>query len=265
MPSMLDTVTGRLSGLMLKRWTMLAEMCPVDGCSVPLMRSPETSEEKCVLHDAAELFPDEEPACAPAAPREPAPAVERADEKLDGAAKEDRPAAEGGDEEAQRQRRRRREQGDLASERIGKRLLQGWAMIDRPCPADGCYNVPLVQDRDKVQECVICGQRYMDEEAYVAKYGSTRAQEEPPVPAAEPDPAKKPGPPARDPAPTGSPVPAGPRARTEGGVAVAIDALNSKIAALSARLAAATDLADIVRVGRAIAVCAKAIRACQKC
>jgi hypothetical protein len=39
----------------------------------------------------------------------------------------------------------RREQSDRASSEIGKRLLQGWAMLEDECPNEGCYGVPLVR------------------------------------------------------------------------------------------------------------------------
>lgn len=41
--------------------------------------------------------------------------------------------------------RRRREQSDRASQEIGNRLLQGWAMLADECPGPTCYGVPLVR------------------------------------------------------------------------------------------------------------------------
>ncbi|KAF8351535.1 hypothetical protein F5887DRAFT_937999, partial [Amanita rubescens] len=58
--------------------------------------------------------------------------------------------------------RRRREQSDRASQEIGNRLLQGWAMLADECPGPTCYGVPLVRPPkaggEKVprKECVIC-------------------------------------------------------------------------------------------------------------
>ena len=40
---------------------------------------------------------------------------------------------------------RRRAQSDLASAEIGKRMLQGWAMLAEECPNNSCYGVPLVR------------------------------------------------------------------------------------------------------------------------
>lgn len=39
----------------------------------------------------------------------------------------------------------RRRQSDLASAEIGKKLLQGWAMLADECPNTTCYGVPLVR------------------------------------------------------------------------------------------------------------------------
>ncbi|KAJ2666179.1 hypothetical protein IW148_001108 [Coemansia sp. RSA 1199] len=169
MTSRLDAITQRMSKLMLKRWSMLAEVCSEDGCGVPLMRDPGTNATKCVWHDARELFPDEcfdEEEDVEQSKMSDNSKLAKEDEKLD------TPKTAVAEDELNELRRRKREQSDMASECIGKRLLQGWAMIDRSCPNESCYNVPLVQDREKVQECVVCNQKYMDEDAYVAKYGA---------------------------------------------------------------------------------------------
>ncbi|KZO89726.1 hypothetical protein CALVIDRAFT_543330 [Calocera viscosa TUFC12733] len=58
----------------------------------------------------------------------------------------------------------RRAQSDLASQRIGDRLLKGWAMLGEECPNDTCWGVPLVRKPGRAKggrgdggECVICG------------------------------------------------------------------------------------------------------------
>ncbi|GJE84707.1 hypothetical protein PsYK624_007830 [Phanerochaete sordida] len=64
---------------------------------------------------------------------------------------------------------RRRQQSDLASTEIGKRLLKGWAMLADECPNLTCYGVPLVRppkaggERDPRKECVVCNTVYVDE------------------------------------------------------------------------------------------------------
>ncbi|KAJ2351984.1 hypothetical protein GGF43_003872 [Coemansia sp. RSA 2618] len=271
MSSKLDTITSRMSKLMLKRWSMLAEVCREDGCSTPLMRDPTTSNTKCVWHDARELFPEDvlEETDSVVQPT----ALPKEDEKLD--------TVKAGvlEDKAGELRQRRREQGDLASERIGQRLLQGWAMIDKSCPNDACYNVPLVQDREKVQECVVCGQKYMDEDAYVAKYGSLKQDNGPELqqqPQSQPKQSQQQRQvaPAKEKCAVEAPVApaqvlntamaAAPPCQLSPAITEAVNALGAKIVDLSARLTAATDLDDIQRISKAISSCAKAIAACKK-
>ena len=40
---------------------------------------------------------------------------------------------------------RRRQQSDLASAEIGRRLLRGWTMLADECPNSGCFGIPLVR------------------------------------------------------------------------------------------------------------------------
>ncbi|KAJ2663323.1 hypothetical protein IWW48_001425 [Coemansia sp. RSA 1200] len=300
----LDVITGRMSKLMLKRWSMLAEMCTIDGCSSPLMRDPATGDTKCVWHDGRELFPDEptqeeeeeeeeeESNIVAVADKsgEAKDTADKTDEKM-GAHVVDRPEKEettaptsddsldlvfpedDEGEHTRMMRRERREQDDRAGQLIAKRMLQGWRMIDRPCPNKACRSVPLVQNKEKMQFCVVCEQRYMDEADYVQKYGSLdqnklHASEEA-LPKA-PETVAPPGKPElkskekkkqkqrqteTNPGTTTSTTPA---------TQEAIDALNAKITYLSARLAKTTRLKDIVCITKAIASCAKAIRQCQK-
>ncbi|KAI0334797.1 hypothetical protein GY45DRAFT_1343163 [Cubamyces sp. BRFM 1775] len=64
---------------------------------------------------------------------------------------------------------RRRQQSDTASAEIGRRMLQGWAMLADECPNPTCYGIPLVRPPkvqatvDPRKECVICGIAYVDE------------------------------------------------------------------------------------------------------
>ncbi|KAJ2694214.1 hypothetical protein H4218_005718 [Coemansia sp. IMI 209128] len=296
--SKLDTITGRMSKLMLRRWPMLAEQCSEDGCNAPLMRDPESGNTKCVWHDARELFPDELTDLE-AIPMVPTHDRRRDDEKMgpesnddddDAAMASPATAVRSVDlDSAQAEefkaaslaRQRKRDQSDLASQLIAKRLLQGWAMIDQACPNESCYSVPLVQDREKTQLCVICGQRYMDENAYSKKYGalppaatSSTSHSEPTT---KPPPARSV--PADLPTPTVSAVTASsektaarspdiearPAKRRHGSAAasVAVKALEDKLAQLSTQLAEATDCRDICSISKAIGACARAIHECQ--
>ena len=56
---------------------------------------------------------------------------------------------------------RRRQQSDLASTEIGKRLLKGWAMLADECPSTECYGIPLVRppktggEKDPRKACML--------------------------------------------------------------------------------------------------------------
>ncbi|KAJ2911087.1 hypothetical protein GGI21_000212 [Coemansia aciculifera] len=312
--SKLDTITGRMSKLMLRRWPMLAEQCPEAGCNAPLMRNPESGDTKCVWHDASELFPDEvvevgSPSSLPSYDglvsdekqtsssineQSKGPAIVSPKDK----SSDNGDAAQADDELAKVDyaRQRRREQSDLASQLIAKRLLQGWAMIDQACPNESCYSVPLVQDRDKTQQCVICEQRYMDEDAYVKKFGalppaaaaisastssSNKSSKPVPTPTSKPSDAKEL---ADLPSPTTDKTNSAtivssskefarsadveatrPVKRRHGSAAVdvAVKALEDKLAQLAAQLAETTDLRAICSISKAMSACVRAIHECQ--
>ncbi|KAJ2776968.1 hypothetical protein GGI15_004666 [Coemansia interrupta] len=272
MSSRLDVITGRMSRLMLKRWTMLAELCTIDGCSAPLMGDPETKEPKCVWHDAKEIFPDELTV-----------EEEKVDEKMDTPELYDlEPDVIPAETPDAKRRRERREQGDSASEKIAKKLLQGWTMIEETCSNESCHNVPLIRDHDMVQFCVICGQKYMDEKTYTKKYGSleqdAQARIEEPVcnkPAQPPvneEPESSVRPADVPPSPVAYPghpylaicPPKPDFTPSENAATFAIGSLNLKIHDLSARLSATTSVKDIRSISKAIESCAKAISQCQK-
>ncbi|KAF9949746.1 hypothetical protein BGZ72_008508 [Mortierella alpina] len=50
----------------------------------------------------------------------------------------------------------RREQNERASRLMGEKMLQGWTMLQEPCPNAGCYGVPLMRSREKKEFCVVC-------------------------------------------------------------------------------------------------------------
>ncbi|KAI7834082.1 hypothetical protein BX661DRAFT_176610 [Kickxella alabastrina] len=282
MPSRLDTVTGRMSKLMLRRWTMLAERCEIDNCCAPLMRNPETNISKCVWHDAYELFPDEV--------EHEEEEYEREDEKLDAKASfsgedldepeyELEPDVTTDESSEAKERNERREQRDSVSDKIGQLMLKGWTMLGESCPNSHCLGVPLVRDHDGVQMCVSCGQRSMDEDAYVKKYGALPTDIEMADPISQVA-AKHSREPSPEPvtetistpvascsfeAPILAVCPPKPvYSSSAGAPEIAIGALNTKLVELSAMLAAATRHKDISHISSAISVCAKALRECQK-
>ncbi|KAF9572833.1 hypothetical protein EC968_009398 [Mortierella alpina] len=59
-------------------------------------------------------------------------------------------------EEELKEREVRREQSERASRLIGQKMLQGWAMLQDPCPNPACHGVPLLANREKKEYCVVC-------------------------------------------------------------------------------------------------------------
>ncbi|KAH9853806.1 hypothetical protein C2E23DRAFT_867798 [Lenzites betulinus] len=84
---------------------------------------------------------------------------------------------------------RRRQQSDTASAEIGRRMLNGWAMLGDECPNPNCYGIPLVRPPksqatiDPRKECVICGIVYIDEKDVVGRDRLVPVQD--PLPSAE--------------------------------------------------------------------------------
>ncbi|KAJ2006815.1 hypothetical protein GGI04_001746 [Coemansia thaxteri] len=254
------------------------------------MRDPESGNTKCVWHDALELFPDELTKEEELA-NQPNDALQ-VDEKLSAetidTAADNGLAARGpilageATSVAFLARQSKREQSDMASRLIAKRMLQGWALIDQSCPNETCNSVPLVQDRDKMQQCVICEQQYMDEAAYVKKYGASPktlpgssvelANNSATLQAQAP---RSPtllvpySPPTTTPAKaavcsTEAKMISAERTREmETPVVMAMSALEAKLAQLSARLAGTTDCKKICAISKAMGACANAIRECQ--
>ena len=125
-----DDYSQRMSEKLLLGWQMLEEQCPVTG-AVPLMRSPDgrlwSAATDAFLDGAADGT-----APAAASPRVAPPPA--------GAHSQWREPAESPSASDRRART------DLYSSRMGEKLLQGWRMLDRNCPATGA--VPLMQSPD---------------------------------------------------------------------------------------------------------------------
>ncbi|KAG0356326.1 hypothetical protein BGZ54_000768 [Gamsiella multidivaricata] len=68
-------------------------------------------------------------------------------------------------EEEIRVRESRREQSERASRLIGEKMLQGWTMLQDPCPNSACNGVPLIRNRERKKEyCVICETTFQREQ-----------------------------------------------------------------------------------------------------
>ncbi|KAG0087790.1 hypothetical protein BGZ92_006985 [Podila epicladia] len=55
------------------------------------------------------------------------------------------------------------EQNERATRLIGQKMLEGWAMLQDPCPNPGCNEVTLIQSPDNRDYCVVCEQFFDDD------------------------------------------------------------------------------------------------------
>ncbi|KAG5716514.1 hypothetical protein E4T56_gene16330 [Termitomyces sp. T112] len=173
-------VSNKLGEYMLKGWVLTDQSCKTPGCSVPLMRSPNGRTpiiHFCANCDAAPgesrqqgiVFISDSTSSATSdsnLSRSSTPPTE-----VSSALSSPVFAPPADTEES----RRRREQSDIASAEISKRLLKGWAMLGDECPSNRCYGVPLVRppkaggEKDPRKECVICGGIYLTELDWTGK------------------------------------------------------------------------------------------------
>lgn len=63
-----------------------------------------------------------------------------------------------------KERESKREQSERASRLIGQKMLQGWAMLQDPCPNPSCHGVPLLRNREKKEYCVVCENYFQREQ-----------------------------------------------------------------------------------------------------
>lgn len=120
---------------------MTDEICKMDACSFPLMRSKDGSLSFCTYHDPlpnnGATFNYKK--SAPSAPATADPETQQ-DKPLKEAAVQPEAVVDNGEEEL-RVRRERREQSSKASQLIGQKMLQRWALLNEHCPNPSCYAV----------------------------------------------------------------------------------------------------------------------------
>ncbi|KAI9282346.1 hypothetical protein BY458DRAFT_497910 [Sporodiniella umbellata] len=134
----LDEAQPLLGTYLLQGWVMTDVICPVNNCSFPLMRSKDGSISFCVHHDPLPSGVVRKAAPVPVKK----PETETADLGMV-------------DELAIR--RQRREQSSKASQIIGQKLLQKWALLNEHCPSETCFGIPLLRHpTTKKMYCVIC-------------------------------------------------------------------------------------------------------------
>lgn len=165
-------VSDNWGKLLLDGWSLSDRTCPAKGChAIPLLRSPEGRDlvwfcpscESNVLNPGPSHSESQQPSSPSLGSsthysRSSTPPTEDAD--VPGSPTFAIPAET---EESIR----RRQQSDLASAEIGRRLLRGWAMLGDECPRSTCYGIPLVrppktgQGKDPRKECVVCSTVYV--------------------------------------------------------------------------------------------------------
>ncbi|KZT56313.1 hypothetical protein CALCODRAFT_497626 [Calocera cornea HHB12733] len=169
---------------MLKGWTLTDQVCPTRGCVVPLLRSRDRSVTFCAncdgspeaavakesgstaLHTEALLAPPPPPSSTGPQPLSPtsSPHTRLSPNSTPPTTPPSRSPSLPALPDPSPLTLQRRAQSDLASQRIGDRLLKGWAMLGEECPNDSCWGVPLVRRPGRAKggrgdggECVICG------------------------------------------------------------------------------------------------------------
>ncbi|KAF9058092.1 hypothetical protein BJ165DRAFT_1521406 [Panaeolus papilionaceus] len=171
-------ISQTLGDYMLKGWVLTDKRCPTAGCTVPLLRSP--AGRTPVTSFCAKCAEGHSPGASTApASVDPVESTKASSEELSSIpSRSSTPPTEVSDIPGSpvympppetELSRRRREQSDRASSEIGKKMLQGWAMLGEECPNEDCYGVPLVRppkaggEKDPRKECVICGRVYITE------------------------------------------------------------------------------------------------------
>ncbi|KAI9480582.1 MAG: hypothetical protein EXX96DRAFT_185958 [Benjaminiella poitrasii] len=147
-----------LSTYLLQGWVMTDEICSIDDCSFPLMRSKDGSLSFCTHHD-------ELPTKSANHHYVSKPKTITKDNKQDLQPLKSTQATIDFTEEELRIRRERREQSSKASQLIGQKMLQRWTLLNDHCPNESCYAIPLVRNPETNEKyCVICGNIILTEE-----------------------------------------------------------------------------------------------------
>lgn len=137
---------------------MTDTICSQDGCCFPLMRSKDGSLSFCTHHDPLpsqgahhnykttpkeqKAVPKDEPVESKTLKSLPTEPKTMSNSLLA------EPAIIDNGEEELRIRRERRDQSSKASQLIGQKMLQRWALLNEHCPNSSCYAV--------IQLCLYC-------------------------------------------------------------------------------------------------------------
>ncbi|KAI8977149.1 hypothetical protein BDF20DRAFT_873266 [Mycotypha africana] len=145
---------------------MTDELCKVENCSYPLMRSKDGTLSFCTLHDELPTQGANHH-YEPRLNNKKASADNNNNNKQEPLQASQQGATEADDDmEAElRRRREMREQSSRASQLIGQKMLQRWALLNEHCPNNSCYAIPLIRNPETKQKyCVICENVILTEE-----------------------------------------------------------------------------------------------------
>ncbi|KAG8990240.1 hypothetical protein FRB93_003285 [Tulasnella sp. JGI-2019a] len=149
--------------------TMMNDACPV--CHTPMMRSPDRTQLICVLNHP------QESRAGTAGESSGSKASSNSTISIGGSTSRPStpptPLSDSHDSDnfvmppPSEETLRRRQQSDLASQRIGAKMLQGYAMLAEECLNPDCIGVPLIRppkpgSKDPHKECVICNNVYVE-------------------------------------------------------------------------------------------------------
>ena len=180
-----ESVSAKLGQMMLQGWAMLGTLCPLEDCAgTPLMRKQgDKGVMMCVACERTYAFDSDEQlvitnrvveesdAAVAAARRGEANALHRRGVPVQAQNEQDEQAKLDAQRAAVRpvavevptlpppapEESRSAAQGVDASATISRKLLQGWAMLDKVCGSEVCRNqVPLMRNRQGKTQCAVC-------------------------------------------------------------------------------------------------------------
>jgi len=183
--------TKQLGELMLKGWTLLADICPI--CSTPLM-SKNKGTRRCVSCDAdvlteaemaarpkQQIVSEPKTTVVPLSPERSGSAEPKVQQVQGTKAKDTKKHVVFEDgwehgwgeeedddvdvptsfEELKREWDLKSKSRDATSAKLGNYMLQGWVMLAALCPFDACSGTPLMRSSDSKQTiCVSCDRQF---------------------------------------------------------------------------------------------------------
>ncbi|KAH7105690.1 hypothetical protein BKA62DRAFT_690562 [Auriculariales sp. MPI-PUGE-AT-0066] len=158
-------VSASIGSYLLQGWTLTNDPCT--SCGVPLMRRPQSSDLLCVSCNttttttAAAASGASSAASTSLADGSDHPSTSRSSTPpTDPPSRSSSPGFPLVETPAMIARRAA---SDRASAEIGRRLLQGWTMLQDSCSTPSCYGAPLMRQPGSVgqqTQCVVCNRVY---------------------------------------------------------------------------------------------------------